>query len=759
MRRGIAFIIIFSLFQIAVGVDNVPQGKAFLWPLKSDGNISSTFGDARSGRFHLGVDLRTGGREGMAVYAPEDGYVWRIKTSYMGYGKGLYIKGQSGRIYVFGHLQSYNGEIGKYLRQKQIQDKRYYEDISPSPGKLSVKAGQLIARSGQSGAGAPHLHFEVRDNLDRPTNPFLYDVLDAGDKSSPRFRAIWITYLDKESLFSDGNREVKLTPVRNQSNGQYTVGDTIMVWGSFGIKVAIDDFLNGGSFRLAPFEVSLYIDEKLYHQVKYDRIGFDDNRFIVLDRDFDQKKEVYEPVINLYRQPGNRFSNYTADAIGNGSFPAIEADVVSGYHSVLIEASDPFGNSSSVEFTFYYMANDKILMPFKEAIITDSTITLPFYDSKVRAPFDSAFLYSSGSGVGWKSTPVRFDTRGNSLVINGDFRYSRDYRLEFKLGSIIYPPYYFSAGGISPALNTLKDEVSYEIAKSGIRLTVNTSSTAINWLVAQIVTDKGTDSLYYRKTGRHQFSLYYSPAVEVNQIKRIITSGPSLFTADTLDLMLNQVRAGEGTRLLLDSDLVLSLGNNDLFDRILLKTKDTMVSTSQLVSFTRGPFVIIPQNISFAGLPDLQIKLEDITNPEKIGLYVFEDKEWNWVGGKYNPQAQTLSVPISGAGVMAVIADTVGPVISSLNVENGGSFKSGNPPIRFAVYDKLSGIENDLNFNVTIDGKWIIPEYDPERKVFVSVPHWRLTQGSHVLKIEVHDRCGNRTILTRTFHISSKTGL
>ena len=132
MRRKMVLVIVLFLCRIALGLENTPPDKAFLWPLKSDGNLSSAFGDARSGRFHLGVDLRTGGREGLAVYAPETGYVWRIKTSYTGYGKGLYIKGRSGRIYVFGHLQSYNGEIGKYLKQRQIQDKRYYEDISLS---------------------------------------------------------------------------------------------------------------------------------------------------------------------------------------------------------------------------------------------------------------------------------------------------------------------------------------------------------------------------------------------------------------------------------------------------------------------------------------------------------------------------------------------------------------------------------------------------------------------------------------------------
>jgi len=42
----------------------------------------------RSGRFHVGLDLRTGGRVGARVYAPVDGYIWRVKMAYLGYGKG-----------------------------------------------------------------------------------------------------------------------------------------------------------------------------------------------------------------------------------------------------------------------------------------------------------------------------------------------------------------------------------------------------------------------------------------------------------------------------------------------------------------------------------------------------------------------------------------------------------------------------------------------------------------------------------------------
>ncbi|MGH8016252.1 MAG: M23 family peptidase, partial [Candidatus Zixiibacteriota bacterium] len=56
------------------------------WPVKREIDIASGFGDYRNGRFHAGVDIRTGGVIGEAVYAPVDGYVWRIRTNFEGYG-------------------------------------------------------------------------------------------------------------------------------------------------------------------------------------------------------------------------------------------------------------------------------------------------------------------------------------------------------------------------------------------------------------------------------------------------------------------------------------------------------------------------------------------------------------------------------------------------------------------------------------------------------------------------------------------------
>src|SRR5690606_21075232 len=99
------------------------------WPLKGTPELSSGFGDYRSRRFHVGLDLRTGGQIGQTLYSPVDGYIWRIRTAYTGYGKVLYVKGADGYIYVMAHLDGFNPEISALVEEAQLAAQRYYLDL------------------------------------------------------------------------------------------------------------------------------------------------------------------------------------------------------------------------------------------------------------------------------------------------------------------------------------------------------------------------------------------------------------------------------------------------------------------------------------------------------------------------------------------------------------------------------------------------------------------------------------------------------
>ena len=87
----------------------------YIWPLDLPQAITSSFGEYRGGRFHAGLDLRTGGI-GKQVKAPAAGYVSRVRCSPWGYGKAVYLALDDGNTAVFGHLSAFAPELREYVR-------------------------------------------------------------------------------------------------------------------------------------------------------------------------------------------------------------------------------------------------------------------------------------------------------------------------------------------------------------------------------------------------------------------------------------------------------------------------------------------------------------------------------------------------------------------------------------------------------------------------------------------------------------------
>lgn len=123
----------------------VPQSSGWLWP--AEGPVLSRF-DPGPGMRH-GIDI--GGKIGAPVRAARSGTVLYSGSGLRGYG----------RLIIIRHDKNY---ITAYAHNAQLL---------VSEG-ASVKAGQVIARMGQSGnAGRVMLHFELREQ-GRPKDPLAY---------------------------------------------------------------------------------------------------------------------------------------------------------------------------------------------------------------------------------------------------------------------------------------------------------------------------------------------------------------------------------------------------------------------------------------------------------------------------------------------------------------------------------------------------------------------------------------------------------
>ncbi|WP_236832888.1 M23 family metallopeptidase [Blastococcus sp. KM273128] len=102
------------------------------------GRVTSCFG-ARWGTSHNGVDVAS--PIGTPLYAPISGTVKRAGSA-TGFGLAVYLLGDDGAVYVYGHINDY------FVR----------------PGDRVV-AGEQIAEVGNRGnSTGPHVHFEVHPN-------------------------------------------------------------------------------------------------------------------------------------------------------------------------------------------------------------------------------------------------------------------------------------------------------------------------------------------------------------------------------------------------------------------------------------------------------------------------------------------------------------------------------------------------------------------------------------------------------------------
>ena len=115
------------------------------WPLK--GVLYGRYG-VRSGRRHDGIDVSA--PEGTTIGAAAPGTVI-FAGEQSGYGSIVILRHEAGLVTLYAHCSALLVDEG-----------------------AAVKAGQPIARVGQTGrSSGPHLHFEVREGT-RPRNPLLF---------------------------------------------------------------------------------------------------------------------------------------------------------------------------------------------------------------------------------------------------------------------------------------------------------------------------------------------------------------------------------------------------------------------------------------------------------------------------------------------------------------------------------------------------------------------------------------------------------
>ena len=321
------------LSSILIAILALAADEPYAWPLDLPRQVTSSFAEYRTGRFHAGIDLRTGGI-GIPVRASGDGYISRVRCGPWGYGKAVYLRMNDGRSSVYGHLDDFSDPVRAYVRQAQHRSQKYTVDLYPEPGQFPVQRGEIIAKSGDTGTGAPHLHWEIRDTAERPMHPRLLG-LQWPDNVRPLIRKVAIAP-EGVGATVNGDFFPVILETRNTGPGQYTC-DPVRVSGRIGFGVDVMDPGEGGS-KLGVYRMRLLDGETEVFRMQHDLVDYNNHRNAAV---------AYHPhlmaegrFLLLWRWPGNISPSYAHS-------PADGWLEVSGEpRDIRVEVADCAGNVS-----------------------------------------------------------------------------------------------------------------------------------------------------------------------------------------------------------------------------------------------------------------------------------------------------------------------------------------------------------------------------------------------------------------------------
>lgn len=322
------------------GYEDIPVDY-FSSPLQIPLELSGTFGELRNNHFHAGLDLRTQQREGIPVYAAADGFVNRLRVAHFGYGKAIYIQHPNGYSTLYGHLQRFTGEIEKLARKTQYESESYEFQIYPTADLLQVKKGDLIGYTGNTGSsGGPHLHFEIRDRSSRPMNPKLFGI-NVADTRKPLINSVFVYPIGNDSHVNQlkNQKQLRLTP---QTDGNY-ISEKITAFGTLGFGLSAVDQQNGANNRNGVFSVKTLFNGETSIDIVFDKVSFDETRYINRFIDYKYFKEHKSKIKKLFIERNNPLSIFKSSK--NNGF----ITVMDGLNSIYtIEVSDFNGNKVTI---------------------------------------------------------------------------------------------------------------------------------------------------------------------------------------------------------------------------------------------------------------------------------------------------------------------------------------------------------------------------------------------------------------------------
>jgi len=728
---------------------NFGAGQNYIWPTNASGDISSNFGEFRDDHFHMGIDIKTGGKTGFPVYAIDDGYISRIVTNYRGYGQAVYLRTNDGNTATYAHLSRFNDQLKEIVLLQQKKQSAYGIDLQLTASDFPVKKGDILGFSGNTGHSfGPHLHFELRNASQQPINP-LVEGIPFSDTRRPKLIELAIIPLYPGSRVN-GNQLPQIFPLYMDRGGKYFFPDTLNVDGTVGLAIRAFDRREGANNQYQAHSITLTVDKEIIYTVSYDMLDFNqsslmnsvhDNRFSRLNLGSFQ---------NLYRS-----ADLPAVSIMDSSRTG-ELNLAPGYHDFEISVLDHNGNEARFNGTLLQYPTSSFVVSSLKKDADHATINIQ--PAKGRVPLTDITLYSY-TRFGYpdqliKPTNIVQDSLGLSVTVPVARMNRHILQIigKNRLGAFGFPLF---ATFVEPG-EPLDSDISlrFSMSEGGLYIQADTRQYISGEVSIRVVKKTGIVPVALQQIQPTVYlSTLLNPAI-LNNADRLEIHINSATGADKVirHKMKPVFVSGSSEKLVFSNDRYCSIKAfpNTLYKPSVLwietvETPPVLPDNGTLISsvYQLQPFELAAKD-TFQVAVRLDEKMAGLKN---VDLYYYDNKEeeWSFLKTDKKRNETVLISALDHFDAIAAIQDIIPPKIEWSFPAHGSRYQYQDvKTLKVLLSDNLSGIDpTEESLKMWIDGHVLLPAYQPVKKELSFELDGTLDPGNHTLDLTVRDKAGN----------------
>ncbi len=670
-------------------------GLNFLWPTDASNELTSTFAEYRSTHYHYGIDIKTWNQTGYKVFASEDGYISRIRVGPTGYGKAIYITHKGGYLTVYGHLDGFSGKVKDFVSKSHYKQKKNELNLQLNPKDLKVTRGELIAFTGETGVGTPHLHWEIRDPFENEINPLLLQKIPFVDKTKPVITKLAIKPMNFGSTVN-GISDTKIYSELNFQDDSMILPEIPVLQGKFGFLLDGYDLSDGGFNKFGFHKIELLVDKNPVYKIEYVDFPIPDAIYILVERDTELQSIGKGRFTRLYQDEKNPLPFYTFSDELRGQI----SNLSNGRHTADIIVHDITGNKKLLSFQFDYVNEIK-------------------KESQVFAQIDY--------------TPVRskysLNTENNSIPKTQISNLPDLNKFNF---------FYKYSKAIPAEKLTAVESVESSILDNYLKISVNSENIANTEFMISVT--NGNGNLTPANIVSDENSIHFLYSIQPDQ------------TAAGFQICIN-----EGDSVLWIENIPFTFADQNRICTVRQKSGAQLIISRE--TFFDDEWINIEESRNEVNLLDYQIKIgpqfipvrnsfsikfpipSSVSEPNKLGIFQSNRNKMSFAGKQISDGFISANSKSMGTYVLAV--DTIPPVLERNSKDH---LQEMPKKLKFWAEDKLSGIDSK-SIVVSVDGTWNLAEYDPENDLIL-VPTERFSKRKNVsLVISVADQLSNKSTL------------